>query len=302
MSVLRLSVVNFWLRHVGKRYLSRETDFARARRSWDRMARMVPASGLRHEPLRFGGRSVPAGRIDGAGNGPLLLWLHGGAYCMGSSGTHAAMVGALARRLGGPAVIPDYRLAPEHPFPAAVDDVFCAYQSLVEEGLPEAGLVLGGDSAGGGLVFALLHLILRGATALPLPRAVVAFSPWVDLTESGESLRTLARRDVMLPVERFGEIRDVYLAGADPRDPRASPVFGAFAGAPPVLILSSEHEVLRDDARMMAARLRSEGVAVRHREWPGLPHVWPLFTGFLPQAAHALEEASSFALSEGLPA
>jgi epsilon-lactone hydrolase len=294
MSVFRLALVNFWLRHVGKRYLAREADFTRARRSWESTARMMPGRhmDLVRRPLAGNGRAVEAGWIEGPAEGPLLLWLHGGAYCMGSAVTHAAMVGALARRLGGRAVIPEYRLAPEHPFPAAIEDALCAYRALVAEGLPRGGIVLGGDSAGGGLAFALLHILLQ--EGLPLPRSVVAFSPWVDLTQSGESLRTLADRDVMLPVERFGEIRDAYLAGADPRDPRASPAFGCFAGGPPVLIFSSEHEALRDDARTMAARLREHGVVVTHREWPGLPHVWPLFLGLLPEAATTLDESAAF--------
>ncbi len=300
MSEIRLAVVNFCLRHIGKRYLRTETDFARARRRWEQTVRMTPlprGAAFAARPLARGGHTVPAGRIDGKADGPLLLWLHGGAYCMGSSRTHAPMVAELARRLGGRAVIPDYRLAPEHPFPAAVEDCLAAYRAVLEEGVPAGGLVLGGDSAGGGLVFALLHLLL--SEGMPPPRSVVAFSPWVDLTRSGESLRTMAERDVMLPVERFDEISSAYLRGADCRDPRASPVFGRFRHAPPVLILSSLHEVLRDDARMMAARLRADSVAVEHREWPGMPHVWPLFPGILPEAGAALDEAAAFVAAAG---
>lgn len=295
MTGLRLAVLDFCLRNITKHYLRRETDFTRARRRWEQAVRMTPlprGARLVSEPLVHGGRRIPAGRIDGPADGPLLLWLHGGAYCMGSPRTHAPMVAGLARRLGGRGVIPDYRLAPEHAFPAAVEDCLAAYRAVLAEGIPSGGLILGGDSAGGGLVFALLHLLL--AENLPPPRAVVAFSPWVDLTRSAESLRTMAERDVMLPVERFDEISGVYLRGADRRDPRASPVFGSFRGAPPVLILSSLHEVLRDDARMIAARLREDGVAVEHREQPGLPHVWPLFLGFLPEAGAALDEAAAF--------
>lgn len=292
--MFRLAVLNFWLRHVGKRYLKHETDFARARRSWETMARMAPGvhAVTEGQPLTHDGRIVPAGRIAGAADKPTLLWLHGGSYWMGSAVTHAPMVGALARRLGGRAVIPEYRLAPENPFPAAVDDALLAYRALLAEGVPAGGIVLGGDSAGGGLAFALLHLILR--ERLPTPRAVIGFSPWADLTLSGESHRTMAGRDVMLPAERLGDIRDGYLAGADPRDPRASPVLGNFAGAPPTLILSSLHEVLRDDARMMAAQLRAHGVEVVHREESGLPHAWPLFVGLLPEAEQALEVTAAF--------
>ena len=202
------------------------------------------------------------------------------------------MVAALARRMRASAVLPDYRLAPEHPFPAAPRDALAAYAGLLDEGIDPARIVMGGDSAGGGLVFAALHMAL--AEGLPLPAAMLAFSPWADLTGSGESLTTLARRDALIPVRRFAEIRDVYLAGADPRDPRASPVFGRFAGAPPVLIQASEHEVLRDDARMLAARLRADGAAATLELTPRVPHVWQIFQRHLPEADAALDRAAAF--------
>jgi epsilon-lactone hydrolase len=295
VTVLRLAFLNFWLRHLCKSFLRRTQDFARARAAWEAAARLSPMpKGLARaeRPLVDGGRAIGATRLEGGGDGPLLFWIHGGAYCLGSPGTHAAMAGQLAQRMGGGAVLPDYRLAPEHAFPAAAEDVLAAYRALLAEGPPAARIVVGGDSAGGGLAFALLHLI--GEAGLPWPCGVVAFSPWADLTASGESLRTLAAREAMLPVERIEEIRDHYLVGADPRDPRASPVFGRFRGAPPVLILSSLHEALRDDARMMAARLREDGVAVTHEEWESLPHAWPLFAGFLPQADQALDRAAAW--------
>ena len=123
---------------------------------------------------------------------------------------------------------------------------------------------------------------------------MVAFSPWADLTGTSGSLRSLARRDALIPVRRFAEIRDLYLDGADPRDPRASPVFGRYAGAPPVLIQSSLVEALRDDARAMAARLREDGVAVEHEERPAVPHVWQLYQGLVPEADAALDRAAAF--------
>jgi epsilon-lactone hydrolase len=297
VSVVRLAFLNFWLRHLSRRYLAREQNVARARASWERAARLSPRpKGMRAErrPLVHAGRRVDALRLAGPATGPApaVFWIHGGAYCLGSPATHAAMVAQLAARLGGGAVLPDYRLAPEHAFPAAVEDILTAYRGLLDEDLPAERVVVGGDSAGGGLAFALLHMI--GEAGLPTPRAVVAFSPWVDLTGSGESLRTLADCDVMLPIERMAEIRDHYLAGADARDPRASPLFGHFTGGPPVLLLSSQHEALRDDVRMMAARLHADGVAVTHEEWESLPHAWPLFAGFLPQADRALDRAAAW--------
>ena len=193
--------------------------------------------------------------MPGPAGAGLVLWLHGGAYCLGSPRTHAAMVTALAARAGAGAVLPDYRLAPEHPFPAAVEDARAAWEGLLAEGWPPERIALGGDSAGGGLA-------LRCSTSCsPKARrrrpACVAFSPWADLTLCGASIRELARRDAFLPARRLPDVRDLYLAGADPRDPRASPHLGRFAGAPPALIQASRAEILRDDAVAMAERMRA---------------------------------------------
>jgi epsilon-lactone hydrolase len=300
--MLRLVATNFCLRHLSKRYLRYEQDFAHARAGMEHALRLMPlprGTVLDEQPLAGDGRSLAALRVRRFGRGPTILWLHGGAYCLGSPRGFAGMTAALARRLRGGVVLPDYRLAPEHPFPAAVEDCFLAYRALLDEGVDPACLVLGGDSAGGGLAFVVLHLLL--AEGLPKPAAAVAFSPWADLTASGESLRTLADREVMLPVERLPEIRDRYLAGADPRDPRASPVFGRFEGAPPVLIQSSRHEILRDDARRMVARLRECGVVVTHDEWEGVPHVWQLFHSWLPEGDRALDAAGAFVAGHVVP-
>lgn len=286
---LGLAALDLILRLREKPYLARAADFPQARARMEReAARLGPLpAGLRETTLS--GR--PALRLDPPPNGATLLWLHGGAYCLGSPRTHARMATALARRSGAGLVLPDYRLAPEHPFPAAHDDACAAWEALAAETPPDR-IALGGDSAGGGLAFALLHhLLARGAA---LPAGLVAFSPWTDLTGRAASLRVLARRDALLPAARFDEIRTLYLGGADPCDPRASPRFGDYRGAPPVLIQSSRAEILRDDARAMAARLRAQGVLVRHDEWRLTPHVWQIYAGLLPEADQALDAAAAF--------
>jgi acetyl esterase/lipase len=287
----QLAALNVYLRLVERPYLARETDFVRGRARMEAQVHHFPMPpGARFTEAAVGG--LPALRLAAAPAAPVILWLHGGAYCIGSPRTHAAMVAALALRLDAGAVLPDYRLAPEHPFPAAPEDALAAYAGLLAEGVAPGRIAVGGDSAGGGLVFALLHM--ARAAGLPMPAAALAFSPWVDQTGAGESLRSLAWRDVMIPVRRFGEISAIYLAGADPRDPRASPCFCDLRGAPPVLIQASRAEVLRDDARAMAARLEAEGVRVTLELASGLPHVWQIYQGWLPEADRALDRAAGF--------
>lgn len=287
----QLLALDAWLRLTEKRRLAREGDLTRARARMERLAARYPL------PDRDRWSDAPLGRLAAfrrsePGARATLLWFHGGAYCLGSPRTHAGLVGALARRARLAAVLPGYRLAPEHPFPAAVDDAEAAWRALVAEGAEPAGLVLGGDSAGGGLVFALLHRL--AAAGAPMPAAAVAFSPWTDLTLSGASLATLARRDAYLPAARLPDVRALYLAGADPADPRASPWLGRFAGVPPVLIQAGAAEILVDDARRMAERLRADGVAVTLDLAPGAPHVFQAFAGVLPEADAALDRAARF--------
>jgi len=284
----QLVALNLYLRLRERPYLARERDWVRGRARMEReAAALVMPPGANWTSDEPGG--IAARRLDGD---PLILWLHGGAFCVGSPTTHSAMAAALAQRLKAGAILPDYRLAPEHPFPAALEDVRATWRALGAAGVAADRIVLGGDSAGGGLAFALLHELLAAGAAMPA--AVVAFSPWVDLTGTAASLRSLAWRDVLLPVERFEEMRTQYLCAADPRAALASPVFGSFAGAPPVLIQSSRAEVLRDDARAMADRLREHGVAVTHDEWAAVPHVWQAYQGRLPEADAALDRVAAF--------
>ena len=291
----QLWALDAWLRLNEKPRLARERSIAAAR------ARME-ATAARAFPL-------PAGALAGGARcGPTRRFPPSAcrrprrrACCSGCTAAPTASArraptptwpAALARRAGTGALLPDYRLAPEHVFPAAVEDALAAWEALLAEGLPAGRIALGGDSAGGGLAFALLHLLL--AAGAPPPACVVAFSPWVDLTLAGASLRRLARRDALLPARRLAEIRDQYLAGADPRDPRASPHLGRFRGAPPVLIQASRAEVLLDDARLMAARLAADGAPVTLDLVRAVPHVWQAYHGRLPEAAAAIDRAAAF--------
>jgi len=284
-------LLNPWLRLTEKRRLAREADPAALRRAFEARAKLFfhaprwttfSRQQIGGVPVQFvAARGVP--REDG----PLLLYFHGGGYIFGSSDTHRAMLGRLSSETGLPACLPDYRLAPEHAFPAAVEDALAVWQALKDR---PGGVILGGDSAGGGLALALLGEILAQGGARPT--GLFAFSPLTDFTLSGESLERNAATDAILPAERAPETAQLYLQGAPADDPRASPLFADFSGAPPVWLTASDTEILLDDTRRMAARLRAQGVAVTEVITEDLPHGWPVFHGFLPEGRATLRDVA----------
>lgn len=290
---LRRRVLNLAMRLMEKPYLARVEDPAHLRDGFERKARVWfrPPRGSRFETERCG--EVPVLWVCGPGvtrkDGTAILYFHGGGYVFGSPQTHRAMLARLSALTGLPACLPGYGLAPEHPFPRAVED---GLEVLEAMGDHPGGVILGGDSAGGGLALAISSAALRQGG--PRPRALFAFSPLTDLTFSGESLRRNARADPMLPANRSGEMAQMYLQGADPQDPRASPLFAEHAGAGPVWLAVSDTEILLDDTRRMAARLRAQGVAVTEILRPDLPHVWPMFHNLLPEADATLRDLADW--------
>ncbi|MHC0052420.1 alpha/beta hydrolase [Actibacterium sp. D379-3] len=293
MSLMR-PVLNRWLALFERRFLANITDPAAARAAFERKARFWfrPPRGTRFAPgqLCAPGRQVPVlwARGQGCRDDCAILYFHGGGYFMGSARTHSAMLAHLSNFAGVPACLVDYRLAPEHPFPAAFDDAMLAYRGLLAQGYAGDRIILGGDSAGGGLVLSLLSAICR--EGLDQPLMTFAWSPLTDMTLSGASHRSNLRSDVMLPGERMPEVRERYLQGADPKDPRASPLFGGFGGAAPVVLMASDSEILLDDTRALETLLAGQGVRVVSHIEPGLPHVWPMFHGLLPEAVATLKE------------
>ena len=296
---LRLHAINFWLRLLVKPKLARMKTPQEARRRFERdAARLFPvptdANFLEDTVRGRDGVTIPAlwasrGRPD---RRKVILYLHGGAYLAGSSRTHRHLAAALAGAAGARALVPDYRLAPEHPFPAAVDDAVAAYHYLLDAGYDPASIAVAGDSAGGGLTFGLLHALDRAD--LPAPAAVVGFSPLADLTGQADSLHRNATRDVMLPVRRMDEVISYYIGDADRNDPRASPGLAEWAAPPPALIMASRSEILEDDARTLADALRRGGGSVQLELWRFLPHAWPILAGRLPEADQAIERAGKF--------
>ncbi len=222
----------------------------------------------------------------------VILYLHGGAYLAGSIRPHRHLAAYLAGAAGVRAILFDYRLAPEHPFPAALDDALSVYRHLLNSGYEARHIALAGDSAGGGLAFSLLLKLAE--QSLPQPACVAAFSPWTDMTMTRGSLRRNARRDMMLPVRRFREVVAHYLQGAMTTEPLASPVYGDYENPPPALITASKSEILRDDAIAMADRLREAGGDVTLDLWKDIPHGWPIFAGMVAEADNTVARAGRF--------
>lgn len=255
------------------------------------MTTQRPLRGLRVRPVTIADR--PASICD-LGEKPThgtLLYLHGGAFVMGNLRGYRNLVATLGDRSGQRAVFLKYRLAPEHPFPAALDDAEAAWRALCAD--PDAGpLTLAGDSAGGNLVLALLQRIIAGD--LPRPAAVVAICPITDLRLQNPSLQANWSSDPL--VSRRWGARGVasYLDGQDAGQPDASPILGDFTGAPPVLIHTDRGEILHDDARLMADHLRAQGVTVHLTVTEGLYHVWHLNVGVSPEADRSAAEVAAF--------
>ncbi|MDR3473025.1 MAG: alpha/beta hydrolase [Devosia sp.] len=230
----------------------------------------------------------------GAPKTSAILYLHGGAYILGSAKAYRHFVGQIARAAGLSAFAPDYRLAPEHPFPAALDDAAAAYHGLAELGF--SAVALAGDSAGGGLVlvlFAQTTAAARGGRTKP-PAAAAAMSPWTDLALTGDTLVAKAASDPFLTRPALQSAADQYLGARNPRDPSASPLYGDLAGLAPVMIQVGEDEILLDDARRYAERFTAAGGDLQLHQWAGLPHVFPANIGVLSAAQPAVDAVGQF--------
>jgi acetyl esterase/lipase len=220
-----------------------------------------------------------------------IIYLHGGAYVSGSPRSYRRLVSHLAAVTRCAVYAVDYRLAPEHRFPAALDDTLAVYRALLSEQDPER-IVLAGDSAGGGLALATA-ITLRERT-LPLPAGVVCIAPWVDLTCSGDSMRARAHRERMMSPAGLAADARRYAGPPDLRDPLVSPLFAVLRGLPPIFIQVGDDEVLLDDSTRLAAAARTAGVAVQLTVWPRLWHVWHLYAGLVPEADAALADIAAF--------
>lgn len=231
-------------------------------------------------------------KAPGARDDRTVLYLHGGAYAICSPRTHRRLTAALSRETEARVLAADYRLAPEHPFPAAVDDGVAVYRWLLGQGVQPERLAVAGDSAGGGLTIATL--VAAGAAGLPMPAAALCISPWADLELIAPSVTTKADVDPMITVSTLKEEADWYLAGADARTPLASPIYADLTGLPPLLIHVGGREVLLDDSTRLAERAKECGVDVTLEVWDDMIHVWHVFATLCPEADDGIRAAAEF--------
>jgi len=279
------------LRVTVKRRMRGNTDLASVRAILESGQLPVPAD-VTFRPHWLAG--IPSELVTTqatAADAPVLLYLHGGGYFACSPRTHRPLTSWFAKA-GFRVFAPEYRLAPEHPFPAAVEDAEAAYLALLDAGFGAESIVVAGDSAGGGLALALLMRLRDRKHRLPVAAAL--FSPWTDLAATGDSLRENARREAMFWAPGISHAAAAYLGARDPRIPLASPLYGDMRGLPPLSIDVGARETLRDDSTRFAARAREAGVRVTSRVWPVVPHVWQLAHHFVPEGRESLRNAAEF--------
>jgi monoterpene epsilon-lactone hydrolase len=249
--------------------------------------------GVRRTPTTLAGRPAVLVEPDGAASPGTILYFHGGSFSLGSPETAMVVTANLVERTGVLAISLDYRLAPEHPFPAGIEDGVAAYRSLLDEGIDPASIVFAGDSAGGGLTVTT-SLAARDA-GLPLPAAIVAFSPGLDHTRTGASMSTKAGIDPLFTVEGMARTGELYLGGQDPHQPLLAPaVLADLSGFPPILLQVGTNELLLDDAVRLAERARDAGVDVILDVTAGVPHVFQAWAETLDESSQALDRAALF--------
>lgn len=231
-------------------------------------------------------------RPAAGGEGRVILYLHGGGYVFGSTGLYRSMTMPMASFAGADLFSLDYRLAPEHPCPAAIEDAVAAYDWLLSKGIAPERLVIGGDSAGGGLTIATLQALRRGRR--PMPAGAFVYSPWMDLAATGDSVSANAASDCMFQEATVRENGRHYAGSLDLGDPRVSPLYGDFQDFPPMLVFASQDEMLFDDSRRTVDKAKAAGVDVEFKPRKGLSHVWPLFYPFVPEAKDALQVTGDF--------
>lgn len=299
MISFRARVVRFMSRQYFKR-VKPDSDIGELRQSWNELAgKMKIARGVQRSATTVANVDSEWLVPEGCDKRRVLLYLHGGAYLLGSARTHRRMVSHIAREAGIRALVPNYRLAPEHRFPAGLEDAIAVYGALLAEGIPPRDIAIAGDSAGGGLTMATL-MSLRDA-GKPLPAAACLLSPWLDLAGGGETAVTRAHLD---PWFRGTDMPGIVQRYCDPdeiRNPLVSPVYGNARGLPPLLIQVGDHEILLSDATRMTDLVSAAEGKVTLQVWPGMWHVWQYFVGQMPESIRAIRQIGEFLRRALLP-
>lgn len=263
------------------------------RQDFESLAYMFPIEpDMICQSVRFNGLAAEWIAPPGCSARGVVLYMHGGGYMIGSIRTHRAMAGRIARAAGKRCLLIAYRLAPENPFPAALEDAVQTYQTLTLERAPSSEIAFAGDSAGGGLaVAALAALRDRG---IPLPAGAALLSPWTDLTGSSPSIKAHADRDPFVEPGHLHMMADAYLKQTDPRNPYASPLYADLSGLPPLFIQVGTSECLLDDALRLAQKAKAAGISVELEKWKDKVHMWQYFAPIYAPGQAALESAGAF--------
>jgi acetyl esterase/lipase len=268
-------------------------NVATLRAGFEDVMRAIPvADDVHRTAITLGGVDTLEVTVDGGDSANVILYFHGGVYVIGSAAASVPLVADLARRTGARVMTVDYRLAPEHPYPAAVEDAQAAYRGLLSQGVNPRRIAIAGESAGAGLAVAAL-LGSRDA-GKPMPASAFLMSPYADLTLSGDTVADKQAVDPLFTVDALRQRVPDYVAGGDASDPYISPVFGELSGLPPMLIQVGSHEILLSDAIRLARRAATADVAVTLEVVPGAPHVFQAYAAVLDEADAALDRATGF--------
>ena len=294
------SIRAFIIRQISKQVMKRSriaTDPLGARQDFHRRMTKLPlARGVASARENVGGIECEWLTPDGCDDAPLIYFLHGGAYIMGSPATHRRLVSYIAQAAGMRAVLPDYRLAPEHRFPSQLEDSLQVWRTLLKGGIDPANIAIGGDSAGGNLSVATM-LALRDAGE-PLPAACFLLSPWLDLAGDGESHHTRSRSDPWFRPDKMPALVANFCDESEVRKPMVSPVHADAGGLPPTLIQVGDHEILLSDSTEFADNIKAAGGRVDLHVWPDMWHVFQYFIGHMPESRKAIDDIGWFLRSE----
>ena len=291
---IRAALISFIMRRTIKKQFDALEDVVAFRKTMSdstKMSGSLPAK-VTVTPQTINGILCEWVTLADTDQNKVLLYLHGGGYVFGSPESHRDLAWRLAETSGMRVLMVDYRLAPENPFPAAVDDALTCYRWLLDEGFEASRIAIGGDSAGGGLAAATLVNLKN--FGLPQPSCAILLSPWVDLTTSGDSIESNAQADAMLTPKSLDKMAQLYVAGRDLEAPLASPIFADLSGLAPMLIHVGSTEILLSDSERLTDRVNAAGGSAELEVWPRMPHVFQVFASRIPEGVSAVNKLGDF--------